>query len=68
MVGAGRIELPTPAMSTQCSTAELRAHVLIAIVPEGGLPIAGAQFNMEIGSAQGKIQSGKQTGNKHPRG
>jgi hypothetical protein len=26
MVGAGRIELPTPAMSTQCSTTELCAH------------------------------------------
>ena len=26
MVGVGRIELPTPAMSTQCSTTELYAH------------------------------------------
>jgi hypothetical protein len=26
MVGAARIELATPAMSTQCSTTELRAH------------------------------------------
>ena len=27
MVGVGRIELPTPAMSTQCSTTELYAHI-----------------------------------------
>ena len=29
MVGVGRVELPTPAMSTQCSTTELYAHTLI---------------------------------------
>jgi hypothetical protein len=28
MVGVGRIELPTPAMSTQCSTTELYAHAI----------------------------------------
>lgn len=28
MVGVGRIELPTPAMSTQCSTTELYAHFI----------------------------------------
>jgi hypothetical protein len=26
MVGVERVELPTPAMSTQCSTTELYAH------------------------------------------
>ena len=29
MVGVARIELATPAMSTQCSTTELHAHTLI---------------------------------------
>src|SRR3546814_2791266 len=28
MVGVGRIELPTPAMSTQCSTTELYARTI----------------------------------------
>lgn len=28
MVGVARIELATPAMSTQCSTTELHAHTL----------------------------------------
>ena len=27
MVGVARIELATPAMSTQCSTTELHAHI-----------------------------------------
>ena len=35
MVGVGRIELPTPAMSTQCSTTELYAHVFTS-KPGGG--------------------------------
>ena len=29
MVGVGRVELPTPAMSTQCSTTELYARTII---------------------------------------
>lgn len=29
MVGVARIELATPAMSTQCSTTELHAHTLV---------------------------------------
>ena len=33
MVGVARIELATPAMSTQCSTTELHAHT--AGVPRG---------------------------------
>ena len=28
MVGVERVELPTPAMSTQCSTTELYAHAI----------------------------------------
>ncbi len=30
MVGVARIELATPAMSTQCSTTELHAHAVMA--------------------------------------
>jgi hypothetical protein len=33
MVGVARIELATPAMSTQCSTTELYAHTDGAIAP-----------------------------------
>ena len=32
MVGVARIELATPAMSTQCSTTELHAHILFAVM------------------------------------
>ena len=31
MVGVARIELATPAMSTQCSTTELHAHAVVAL-------------------------------------
>jgi hypothetical protein len=31
MVGVARIELATPAMSTQCSTTELHAHTLFGV-------------------------------------
>lgn len=41
MVGVGRIELPTPAMSTQCSTTELYAHS-VAVLPTGSSRKAGA--------------------------
>jgi hypothetical protein len=46
MVGVARIELATPAMSTQCSTTELYAHAarplavqMIPIKPELGLAL-----------------------------
>jgi hypothetical protein len=41
MVGVARIELATPAMSTQCSTTELHAHAAIALAParEAGNPV-----------------------------
>ena len=32
MVGTGSFELPTPAMSTQCSTPELRAQILLTTI------------------------------------
>ena len=32
MVGVARIELATPAMSTQCSTTELHAHAFQIVV------------------------------------
>ena len=32
MVGVARIELATPAMSTQCSTTELHAHSLSSLM------------------------------------
>ena len=35
MVGVARIELATPAMSTQCSTTELHAHVAVQLQGEG---------------------------------
>ncbi len=35
MVGVGRVELPTPAMSTQCSTTELYAHTIRLAVSVG---------------------------------
>jgi hypothetical protein len=35
MVGTTRIELVTPAMSTQCSTTELRAHAGSLLVGKG---------------------------------
>ncbi|GEM_PF-1250895 len=44
MVGAGRIELPTPAMSTQCSPTELRAR-------RGGLRVAGVYHRRPLASS-----------------
>ncbi len=45
MVGVARIELATPAMSTQCSTTELYAHTFRTMVfgseAWSALPIAG---------------------------
>ena len=43
MVGVARIELATPAMSTQCSTTELYAHA--AAAPSWACRIIQAYFN-----------------------
>ena len=46
MVGVARIELATPAMSTQCSTTELHAH------PGQPMWLGEAAFREQIGKAQ----------------
>ena len=48
MVGVGRVELPTPAMSTQCSTTELYAHSSVC----GCLAAAEAPFNLRFPDVQ----------------
>ncbi len=40
MVGVGRVELPTPAMSIQCSTTELYARTILSLSKQQERPLA----------------------------
>ena len=57
MVGAGRIELPTPAMSTQCSTTELRAHGPIG--PLSRLPVISGEDRSRRNADEQSIAAGR---------
>lgn len=52
MVGVGRVELPTPAMSIQCSTTELYARTIVCRLPAHGRYAEGASSDVAH-SAQG---------------
>ncbi len=56
MVGVERVELPTPAMSTQCSTTELYAHTIEYAGTADPLT-AGAPFSQGVSRTQDNVRA-----------
>ncbi len=56
MVGVERVELPTPAMSIQCSTTELYARTIVLAVAFGGGP-ASAKAKRRVSERLRSVQA-----------